>query len=144
MGSWKKFIMGDKMPDKDDPQYKDKYEKDVDAGRKFARWCRLDKLAARVQSFANEHTKAFLIIVFGFIILCFGMNIYRMARVWNQGGNPRSAVEQQDEMLKNRHRRVKHIINSSHCAPPCIIREQEESVTSKHKDNGYNKIAKED
>ena len=26
MGGWKKFIMGDKMPDKDDPQYKEQYD----------------------------------------------------------------------------------------------------------------------
>ena len=104
MGGWKKFIMGDKMPDKDDPQYKEQYERDVDAGRRFARWSKLDKFAAKVQDFANKHTKAFLIIVFGFIIFSFGMNIYRMGRVWNQTGKPRSAVEQQDEMIKNRHR----------------------------------------
>ena len=36
MGSWKKFIMGEKMPDKDDPQYKERYEKDVDAGRRLS------------------------------------------------------------------------------------------------------------
>ena len=94
MGGWKKFIMGDKMPDKDDPQYKEQYERDVDAGRRFARWSKLDKFAAKVQDFANKHTKAFLIIVFGFIIFSFGMNIYRMGRVWNQTGKPRSAVEQ--------------------------------------------------
>jgi len=86
MGSWKKFIMGEKMPDKDDPQYKEKYEKDVDAGRRFARWSGLDRLAANVQDFANKHTKAFLIIVFGFVILSFGMNIYRMGRVWSPAG----------------------------------------------------------
>ena len=35
--SWKKMIMGEKMPDKDDPKYRDRYEREVDAGRKFAR-----------------------------------------------------------------------------------------------------------
>ena len=34
--SWKKMILGEKMPDKDDPKYQDRYEKEVDAGRKFA------------------------------------------------------------------------------------------------------------
>ena len=33
------MIMGEKMPDKDDPKYRDRYEREVDAGRKFAR-CR--------------------------------------------------------------------------------------------------------
>ena len=96
MGSWKKFIMGEKMPDKDDPQYKEQYERDVDAGRRFARWSKLDKFAAKVQDFANNHTKAFLIIFFGFILLSFGRNLYRMVLVLNQTEKPTSAVYQQD------------------------------------------------
>ena len=92
MGSWKKFIMGEKMPDKDDPQYKERYEKDVDAGRRFARWSGLDRLAANVQDFANKHTKTFLAIVFGFVILCFCMNVYRMGLVWSHSGERKSAV----------------------------------------------------
>ena len=101
------------------------------------------KFAAKVQDFANKHTKAFLIIVFGFIIFSFGMNIYRMGRVWNQTGKPRSAVEQQDEMIKNRHRRVRKAISSAHCMPSSINREFQESVTQNNKDNGYTD-AKED
>ena len=136
MGSWKNFIMGEKMPDKDDPQYKEQYERDVDAGRRFARWSKLDKFAAKVQDFANNHTKAFLIIVFGFIIFSFGMNLYRMGRVWNQTEKPRSAVEQQDEMIKNRHRRVKKAVSSVHCMPPSINKDYQESVTKNKQDNG--------
>ena len=33
MSSFKKFILGEKMPDKDDPKYKDRYEKEVNAER---------------------------------------------------------------------------------------------------------------
>ena len=29
---WKKMIFGEKMPDKHDPQYKERYEREVDAG----------------------------------------------------------------------------------------------------------------
>ena len=137
MGNWKKFIMGEKMPDKDDPQYKDKYEKDVDAGRQFAKWSKLDKVAARVQHFANNHTKAFLTIVFGFIFISFAMNIYRMGCVWSKNENAKSAVEQQDEMLRNRHRRVRKAISSAHCMPPSMNRYFQESVTQNQKDNGY-------
>ena len=115
MGNWKKLIMGEKMPDKDDPQYKEKYKKDVDAGRRFAKWSKLDKAAASVQHFANNHTKAFLAIVFGIIFISFAMNLYRMGRVWSQNGKAKSAVEQQDDMLRNRHKRVKRIISSAHC-----------------------------
>ena len=137
MGNWKKFIMGEKMPDKDDPQYKDKYEKDVDAGRRFAKLSKLDKVAARVQHFANNHTKAFLTIVFGFIFISFAMNIYRMGCVWSKNENAKSAVEQQDEMLRNRHRRVRKAISSAHYMPPSMNRDFQESVTQNPKDNGY-------
>ena len=143
MGNWKKFIMGEKMPDKDDPQYKDKYEKDVDAGRRFAKWSKLDKVAARVQHFANNHTKAFLTIVFGFIFISFAMNIYRMGCVWSKNENAKSAVEQQDEMLRNRHRRDRKAISSAHSKPPSMNRDFQESVTQNKKDNGYTD-AKED
>ena len=137
MGNWKKFIMGEKMPDKDDPQYKEKYEKDVDAGRRFAKWSKLDKAAASVQHFANNHTKAFLAIVFGIIFISFAMNLYRMGRVWSQNGKAKSAVEQQDDMLRNRNKRVKRIFSSAHCMSPSINRDYQESVTQNKKDNGY-------
>ena len=32
--SWKKMIFGEKMPDKDDPKYKERYEREVAAYRK--------------------------------------------------------------------------------------------------------------
>ena len=143
MGSWKKFIMGEKMPDKDDPQYKERYEKDVDAGRRFARWSGLDRFAARVQQFANQHTKAFFIIVFGFVILSFGMNVYRMGRVWSQTGERKTTVEQQDELIRNRPRRDRKAGNASHGMQPDIHREHQQSVTKNYYDNGHTD-AKED
>ena len=39
---FKQMLIGEKMPDKDDPKYKERYERDVRAGRKFARMCRID------------------------------------------------------------------------------------------------------
>ena len=30
------MIMGEPMPDKNDPKYKDRYEREVEAGRQFA------------------------------------------------------------------------------------------------------------
>ena len=63
MSSFKKFILGEKMPDKDDPKYKDRYEKEVNAGMKFAKAAKIDKIAISVQSFANTHRKLFLAIV---------------------------------------------------------------------------------
>ena len=81
---WKKLFVGEKMPDKDDPKYRQRYESEVNAGRKFARMMKLDVLAGMVQNFANNHRKLFLVIVFGLIILCLCLNIYRMAFVFNR------------------------------------------------------------
>ena len=51
---FKQMLIGEKMPDKDDPKYKERYERDVRAGRKFARMCRIDKATAKVQRFAED------------------------------------------------------------------------------------------
>lgn len=75
MSSFKKFILGEKMPDKDDPKYKDRYEKEVNAGMKFAKAAKIDKIAISVQSFANTHRKLFLAIVFGVVLSCFALNL---------------------------------------------------------------------
>ena len=47
---FRRMLFGEKMPDKNDPQYKERYERDVNAGRKFAQATRLDKLAAKIQT----------------------------------------------------------------------------------------------
>lgn len=60
------MLVGEDMPDKNDPKYKKRYEKEVAAGRKFAKTARIDRAAAKVQGFANAHKTLFLVIVFGF------------------------------------------------------------------------------
>lgn len=62
--SWKKMIFGEKMPDKDDPKYKERYEREVAAGRKAARLLRLDKAAGGVQNASPASTPS------GFSPLC--------------------------------------------------------------------------
>ena len=49
----RKMILGEKMPSKDDPKYRETYERDVEAGRKFAKRTRLDRLVGHVQKFAE-------------------------------------------------------------------------------------------
>lgn len=36
------MLVGEDMPDKNDPKYKKRYEKEVAAGRKFAKTARID------------------------------------------------------------------------------------------------------
>ena len=65
---FKKILFGEKVPDKDDPNYKERYERDVAAGKSFAHALHLDKGAACVQRFASRHTKLFLAIIFAFVL----------------------------------------------------------------------------
>ena len=102
----KRMIFGEKMPDKDDPKYKERYEREVKAGRKFAETLHIDKFAASIQRFADRHRTAFLVIVFGFVVGSFEWNIYRLAVVYNHKPNQRTATEMQDSLLRQRHKAV--------------------------------------
>ena len=82
MGKWKNIILGEKMPDKDDPKYREKYEKDVEAGRKFARVTRIDRLAGHVQRFAEKHRGVFLGIVMAIVLGCLAVNVYHFTRAY--------------------------------------------------------------
>ena len=102
---FKQVLIGEKMPDKDDPKYKERYERDVRAGRKFARMCRIDKAAAHVQKFADLHKTMFLVIVFGFVGVSFSFNIYRMARAYHYQGVYNPSAESNRYKLSCYHRR---------------------------------------
>ena len=99
---WKKLIMGDKMPDKNDPKYKERYEKEVSAGRKVARLLRIDKAAAATQRFADRWPRLFLGLVFGIVIFCFMLNVYRLSQVATKANDYQTAVEKQESMYKER------------------------------------------
>ncbi len=111
---WKKLFVGEKMPDKDDPKYKQRYESEVNAGRKFARMMKLDVLAGMVQNFANNHRKLFLVIVFGLIILCLCLNIYRMTFVFNRQQSVQSATERQELILRKHYNKDNQKSNRLH------------------------------
>lgn len=100
------MLLGEEMPDKNDPKYKVRYEKEVEAGRKFAKATRIDRFAAWVQSVANRNKTMFLVVVFGFVACCFGLNIYRMARYYNAQPSSQSAIERQEQRLNSRHKRL--------------------------------------
>ena len=54
--------------DKNDPKYKERYEREVEAGKRFADKCGISWGAKRLQEVGQEHKMAFLAIVFGFVI----------------------------------------------------------------------------
>ncbi len=106
---FRRMLFGEKMPDRNDPQYKERYEREVTAGRKFAKATRIDKAAAKVQGFANVHRTLFLVIVFGFVIGGFAWNVYRLTVVYRHNPARRTATEMQDSVLKERHKRLQEV-----------------------------------
>lgn len=91
------------MPDKNDPKYKERYEREVEAGRKFAEKIKLPWLFGKIQLWANDNRKAFLVIVFGIVIGCFALNIFNMVRAYNRSNRTHggTAVEKVDSALQN-------------------------------------------
>lgn len=108
--SWKKMIIGEKMPDKDDPKYRKRYESEVAAGRKTARLLKIDKAASGIQRFACKHPKWFLTIVFTIVVSCLVFNICRMVAVSRMQTTEQhtTATEQQEKLLKQKLRRNDH------------------------------------
>ena len=100
---FKKLIIGEPMPDKNDPKYKDRYVREVEAGRKFASACGISWLAKRMQQWGQSHKIAFLAIVFGFVILCFFINLFRLVDSYQHSNESKSvAVERVDSALNER------------------------------------------
>ena len=89
------------MSDKNDPRYKEQYEREVEAGRKFVNKTKLTLLVMKIQSWANVHRVVFLKIVFGFIICLFVLNIINLIRYYKASQNVpyHTVVEQVDQAL---------------------------------------------
>ena len=101
---WKKLIMGEKMPDKNDPKYKERYEKEVSTGRKAAKILKIDKAAGCIQRFACNNPKWFLAIVFGIVLGCLSLNIYRIVQVCNRPTTEEvtTAAQKQEKLLNQK------------------------------------------
>ena len=130
------MLVGEMMPDKDDPKYRQRYEEEVKAGRRFARTLKLDVLAVKVQQFANNHKRLFLVLVFGFILLSFGFNIYRMVMVYNHQQSTQSATERQEQLMRQRRKKVNNAINNAHTILPVTNRESQKNNNQNIENNG--------
>lgn len=99
---WKRFIVGEPMPDKKDPKYAERYEREVAAGRQFAKKSGISRLACVLQSWGQSHKVLFIVLVFGFVLVCFGINVYRMVMMYHTGGTPKAvAVERLERSLQD-------------------------------------------
>ena len=101
--SWKKFFTGEPMPDKNDPKYRERYEREVEAGRKFADASGISWISQILQRWGQAHKGLFLALVFGFVLFCFVVNVVRLVSAYNRsGGDKAVAVERVDSALRSR------------------------------------------
>ena len=99
--SIKKMFVGEKMPDKNDPKYRERYEREVNYGRRFADKTGISWMARKLQHIADNHRCGFLIVVFGIVLLCFVFNICRMVNSYKAGaGRKGVAIERVDSALQ--------------------------------------------
>ena len=108
----KKVILGEKMPDKEDPKYKERYERDVEAGRKAARFLKLDKAAFHLQKWAQKHSGLFFFLVLLFVVATLFLNIYRIATATRTPRPTVTAVQKQEEKLRKNGIDNRHTIES--------------------------------
>jgi hypothetical protein len=128
---WKKLIFGDKMPDKDDPRYRIQRESGVKAGREVAKALGVDKAAAKAQRVALKYPKTFLIVVFGFVVICLGYNVYRMVYIYNPPGAPRTAVERQDALFKLKRKHVNQSEDAIYQQQVKLLKDEIDVLTGK-------------
>lgn len=128
---WKKLIFGEKMPDKDDPKYKAQRESGVKAGREAAKALGVDKAAAKAQRVALRYPKVFLGVVFGFVAVCLGYNVYRMVCVYNRPGTPQTAVERQDALFRQKRKRTGASEEAIYREQEKLLEEEVDALTAK-------------
>ena len=98
-----KLLKSKPMPDKNAPEYKERYEREVAYGCKFADVSGISWAARKLQVFANNHRAAFLIIVFGIVILCFLTNLSRLVISYRAAeGKKAVAVQRVDSALQKK------------------------------------------
>ncbi len=107
---WKKLICGEKMPDKNNPKYKEIYSRDINAGKKVATFLKLDRLIFYTQVFAIKRPKMFIILVFGVVALAISYNIYQGIISLKEGKNNNKVwVKKLEKKSKEGKKTIKNI-----------------------------------
>ena len=93
-----RMIFGEPMPDKNDPKYKERYEREKELGARFA----------KLHTWGNAHKKAFIAIFIGLPLVLLCCNLASLIYHYNAYQNEKrvTAVELVDKALKQEH--LKH------------------------------------
>lgn len=100
MNGFKKMLFGEKMPDKNDPKYAERYKKEVALGQEFARKLRLDKLGAYLQKWCENHVRAYIIILFAFVIAGYLLVFFRLGTLIKNNPNSTRTINYQEYVHK--------------------------------------------
>lgn len=102
MRKFRRILFGEPMPDRNDPAYRDKYERDKSYGRRFASMLHLDSAMAGLQNFADRHSKIFLCMVFGIVLIIVSLCTVRLVSCMStlHAGTP-TAISQQEAVLQD-------------------------------------------
>ena len=96
----KRMIKGEPMPDVNDPKNRERREREINAGRKFALKTGIASLAACVQRFAENHRVLFMALAFGTVIGCFTFNVVMLVRMSRRG--TASGIVVQDSLIRQK------------------------------------------
>ena len=95
-----KVLKAKPMPDKNAPEYRERYEREVAYGRKFADISGISWAACKIQKIADAHRIGFLVTVFGFVIMCFTFNLFRIVKSYQASERNRmTATQRMDAVL---------------------------------------------
>ena len=99
----KKILFGEKVPDRDDPNYKKLREESEIAGRKAAEITGLGKILAKVQHFAENYPKVFWGIIIVYVLWCLSLSLYRLNYALTHRPRQSTAVERVEKELGFKH-----------------------------------------
>ena len=96
----KRMIKGEPMPDMNVPKNRERREREINAGRRFALKTGIARLAACVQRFAENHRVLFMTLAFGTVIGCFTFNVVMLVRMSRRG--TASGIAVQDSLIRQK------------------------------------------
>lgn len=101
MDSWKKFILGEKIPDRNDPKYQARHESAMSAGRKFADTVGISKMAGKLQALGDAHKSICILTVLGIVALFFVIRLCQLVSACSEynESSRQTTVEKIDKAL---------------------------------------------
>lgn len=111
MNGFKKMLFGEKMPDKNDPKYAERYKKEVALGQAFARKLKLDVMGAYLQRWSERNVRTFIFLLFSFVIFGFITVFMRLFNLMTNVPDSSGAVQHQEYVLKEKREKSNIVIN---------------------------------